>query len=428
MAASIGAACSGGSDDTEAQPSVSDPTALAQQAATAVAEAEAAPPTPSPTPAPENAIKVGVLLDVGSVTGEVRDPGNVMSPLDRPAAIAFEAAVDAINDSGGLLGRPVTLLKADTTSRLSVIDRESKRMIEAGVELLVVTCEFDFARPAIERAEEAGVLVISPCAGETGWATGDAGALAFSMVPSPDTYGRAMANYVWDQGFRNVSVVSDATAPEASEECDAFRSEWSELGGSLAYSQAFSLRAAERLDETPQIGAIGNGDAIVVCAFKIIGIELMLQMRLLDFKMPMFASPSLDTGNWLPLDIATAAEGAADLGEFRLFSLASVWGDDPSPRMAPAIDQYISAQAIPPNSGRFVVGSDLAQVWSTAVTETGTTEADAVARAIRAMNDVDVVSGTLSFRGSQAPVARDLRVLRHQNGTYVFEALVTATK
>ena len=421
----MAASCSSGSGEgtTDAEPTAS---------ATATPEPNEALgdnlPTPTPAPPPANAIKVGVLLDVGNLEVENRDPGNVMSPLDRPAAIAVEAAIEALDDAGGLLGRPVSVQSVDTTSRLSVIDREAGRMIDDGVDLLVVTCEFDFAKPAIDRAEEAGILVISPCAGETGWATGDAGRLAFSRVPSPDTYGRAMAGYAWDQGFRTAAVLSDGTAPEATEECDAFRDEWRTLGGSFSFDQSFGLRAAEALDENPDVAQVGDADVIVVCAFRIIGFELMLQLRLLGIETIMLASPSLDTGNWLPLDIANAAEGAADLGDFRLFTLASVWGDDPSPKMQAAIDQYFESQDITPNSGRFVVGADLVDVWAAAVRSAGSVDGTDVAGEIRRMRDIETVSGALSFAGDQAPMSRELRVMRHNNGTYVFEQLVTAER
>ena len=416
------AACSGGGGLNEA----AEPTA--SEVAPTVDDVETVPSTPTPEPPPANAIKVGVLLDVGNLDVENRDPGNVMSPLDRQPGISFEVAMQAINDSGGLLGRPVSIMAVDTTSRLSVIASAAEDMVEAGVDLIVVTCEFDFAQPAIEVAEAAGVLVISPCASESGWATGDAGSLAFSMVATPGTHGAAMADYAWDEGYRNVALLTDSTAPEAGQECDAFNARWLELGGSFAFRESFSLRGAESLDELPTVGALRDAEAAVLCAFPTIGLELIAGVRLLGMEAPILASPSLDSGTWLPIDIAQATDGDVDLGDFRMFTLSSVWGDDPSPAMPAAIDGFFAAQATTPSSGRFVLGADLADIWALAVEQAGTPEGSAVAQEIRAMRNVETVSGSLSFAGSQAPTARELRVMRHQNGVLIFEQLVTAER
>lgn len=419
LVAFVATGCSGGADTEggdDASPAIQTPTGEEL--------VETSPPTPTPTPPPDNAIQVGVLLDVGNRDPAVLDAGNLMSPLDLPAAIAFEAAISAINDSGGVLGRPVSIEVVDTTSRLSVIDKAAAEMIDDGVDLLVVTCELDFARPAIDRAAPADVLVISPCASEPDWSTGEVGALAFSMVPSADVYGSLMADYAWEAGFRDVTILADATAPEARVECDGFETRWSELGGTVAFRQGFNLRSAQALAEDPDADRLVAVDAAVLCAFPTIGLELIIGARRLGLEAPILASPSLDSGTWLPIDVTDASGGAAAIGDFRMFTLASVWGDDPSPALVDAINGYIALQATTPSSGRFVVGADLADLWAAAVESASATDGMLVAEELRGFSNVETVSGTVSFDGQQAPSRRQLRVMRHDNGALVFERLV----
>ena len=410
VAALLASACSGGGgEEAEDATPTTVPTATNEL-----------PPTPTPVPIPDNAIRVGVLLDTGSQDEGGVDAGNVMSVLDRAPGVAFEAQIQAINDAGGLLGRPIAVIKVDTTSRRSVIDRAARNMIDAGVDLIVVTCEFDFAEPAIVRAEEAGVLVMSPCAAETGWTTGAAGDLAFSMVPPVQTYGVAMADYMWDQGYRNVAVMSDQSAPEARAECAAFAQRWRELGGTFQYSESFTLRAADDLDDNLQVRRARDADAIAFCAFSIIGQMLLggdsdvAGIRAMNIDVPIVAGPSFDTGTWLPLDFP-------GLGVFRLLALSSVHGDDPVPAITPAIDGFTAIDTARPQSGRFVLGADLADLWAQAVVAVGTTDGTTVAAELRAMRDVDTISGQITFGGFQAPQSRQLRVLRHSNGRLVFE-------
>lgn len=415
VAAIVASACSGGGGgEAEAATPTAVPTVANQL-----------PPTPTPVPIPDNAIRVGVLLDTGSQDASGVDPGNIMSGLDRAPGVAFQAQIEAINEAGGLLGRPIAIIQVDSTSRRSVIDRAAEDMIDAGVDLIVVTCEFDFAEPAIQRAEEAGVLVISPCAAETGWTSGAAGELAFSMVPPVQTYGLAMADYMWDQGYRNVAVVSDQSAPEARAECGAFAERWRELGGTFQYSEAFTLRAADNLDDNAQVRRAADADAIAFCAFSIIGRRLLgadpdvSGIRAMNIDVPIVAGPSFDTGTWLPLDFP-------GLGVFRLLALSSVHGDDPVPAVATAIDGFTAIDTARPQSGRFVLGADVADLWAQAVVAAGTTDGRAVAEALRAMRAVETISGSITFGGSQAPESRQLRVLRHSNGRLVFEEFLEA--
>lgn len=414
-------ACSGGGpDEPEAQTVVETPTAQA-------GVANVLPPTPTPEPIPDNAIKVGVLLDTGGRDETGIDPGNVMSVLDRAPGVALQAQIDAINATGGVLGRPVSLIRIDTTSRLSVIDDAAADLIAAGVDMLVVTCEFDFAAPAIERADQAGVLVLSPCASESGWTTGQAGELAFSMVPPVATYGIAMADYMWAQGHREVAVIADQSAPEARAECNAFGDRWRDLGGTFVYSESFTLRAADDLENNTEIRRARDADAIAFCAFSIIGEKLLGAdpdvpgIRSMNIDVPIVAGPSFDTGTWLPLDFP-------GLGVFRQLALASVHGDDPSPLVGAAMEGFARIDNANPQSGRFVLGADLADLWAQAVERAGTTDGTEVARELRAMVDVATVSGAVTFGGGQAPESRELRILRHSNGRLVYEETIEATQ
>ena len=70
----------------------------------------------------------------------------------------------------------------------------------------------------------------------------------------------------------------------------------------------------------------------------------------------------------------------------------------------------MSIDGVPPASGRFVLGADLAKLWIYAVNE-GTSNSLAVADQIKSIETFDAVSGPISFGGTQAVLRRVLRVL-----------------
>ena len=82
---------------------------------------------------------------------------------------------------------------------------------------------------------------------------------------------------------------------------------------------------------------------------------------------------------------------------------------------------FVSIDGVPPASGRFVLGADLAKLWVYAVTEAGTSNSLAVADQIKSIDTFDAVSGPISFGGTQAVLRRVLRVLEQIEGDMVYQ-------
>jgi hypothetical protein len=213
-----------------------------------LAEADAGEIADESAPVEGEPVLIGVLLD----------NSNVMAGTDRQPGVAFVAAIERLAAEGGLDGRPVEVRWVNTTSRMSVIDEEAANLLEAGADLLVVTCELDFARPAVDRAVEAGVLVVSLCGPEPAWGNGELGSTAFSMMPAVEELGAIMAEHVWTEGHREISIVIDETAPEPQAECRGFRERWEALGGRVATAIPVNLVTAGPSPRMPVASTISR--------------------------------------------------------------------------------------------------------------------------------------------------------------------------
>ena len=122
----------------------------------------------------------------------------------------------------------------------------------------------------------------------------------------------------------------------------------------------------------------------------------------------------MDSAAFRPLDVS-------GIGDFRLLSFASTSNDDPFPEVRNAAVNFVSIDGVPPASGRFVLGADLAKLWVYAVTEAGTSNSLAVADQIKSIDTFDAVSGPISFGGTQAVLRRVLRVLEQIEGDMVYQ-------
>lgn len=348
------------------------------------------------------------------VVGVIIDEENLMSPHDRQPGVAFVGAMNQLNETGGILGKQVTVLRVNSESRLSVVDNAAKKLIEAGAQLLVVTCELDYASPAIRRAKEAEVLVISPCATETEWSTGSVDTLAFSMTTQSQKYGLELANLLWEEGKRTVGVLWDNSTPETIQECSAFKSRWRALGGRTTIDKAINMVTATDIINAGDRARTLDADSIVLCSFNRVGTLALQRIRGAGWLTPVIAGLTMDSAAFRPLDVS-------GIGDFRLLSFASTSNDDPYPEVRDAAVNFVSVDGVPPASGRFVLGADLAKLWIYAVNQVGTTNSSTVAEEIKSITIFDAVSGPISFNGTQSVLRRVLRVLEQDDGEMIFQ-------
>ena len=348
------------------------------------------------------------------VVGVIIDEENLMSPHDRQPGVAFVGAMNQLNETGGILGKQVTVLRVNSESRLSVVDNAAKKLIEAGAQLLVVTCELDYASPAIRRAKEAEVLVISPCATETEWSTGSVDTLAFSMTTQSQKYGLELANLLWEEGKRTVGVLWDNSTPETIQECSAFKSRWRALGGRTTIDKAINMVTATDIINAGDRARTLDADSIVLCSFNRVGTLALQRIRGAGWLTPVIAGLTMDSAAFRPLDVS-------GIGDFRLLSFASTSNDDPYPEVRDAVVNFVSVDGVPPASGRFVLGADLAKLWIYAVNQVGTTKSSTVAEEIKSITIFDAVSGPISFNGTQSVLRRVLRVLEQDDGEMIFQ-------
>ena len=355
----------------------------------------------------EDVIRVGVIID----------EENIMSSYDRQPGVAFVGMIEEYNRQGGLLGKRIEVLRENGESRLSVTDGAAEKLIKSGVQLLVVTCELDFAAPAVRQAKEAEVLLISPCASEEDWGLGEVDTLAFSMVTRPKAYGAQLADHLWGEGDRTAAIFWDDTVPETIQECIAFRDRWRNLGGTSTVESAVNMVTAPSvIGPADRLGSL-DVDAIAVCATNRVGVLTLQLIRGAGWLTPIVAGPSLDSASFFTSDIP-------NLGDFRMVSFAGTRGDDPYVGANQAAVYFQNIDGIPPASGRFILGADLAELWFQAVNFAGTTDSRVVAETIKSFESFNVPSGLIKFEGTQAVTKRTLRILRNVGGYMVFESLI----
>jgi hypothetical protein len=103
------------------------------------------------------ATAAGKPLVIGVATAQT----GFLSAFDAPAVSGALIAVDDINKAGGVLGRQLRVVRADTKSNINLGAQAGLSVLSKGADVMLVTLDFNYGGPAAREAQKAGVVAIS---------------------------------------------------------------------------------------------------------------------------------------------------------------------------------------------------------------------------------------------------------------------------
>ena len=395
----VAAAC-GSSEDT-----TTTTAAAAATTTTTVPET-----TTTTAPAPPDPIIIGAAVDL---TAD-------MSFFDGPAIAAAQIKIDEINAAGGVNGQQIELRVIDTELDPDQTQAATLDLIEGGAEILLVTCDVDFATPAITEGINAGILTVASCIGTDQMGPnrfGEAGRLAFSLGNVAQDEGAAMAEFAFDKGKRKAALVTDNLLVYFQDIVEAFKVRWLELGGEIVAEESFTS-----FDGTIEsvVTAIDGTDADIIAvssAFADLPATFTASLRALGNETTIICSWACDGASWVP-------EG---LNNFYYVTFASVFGDDPDSAVN-ELEEAVEAAAGFTGTGGFVTGASAIEAIVTAIEQTGGTVGSELATAFEAFDGLPTISGSISFSPEQHTVfGRAYRVITITDGVNTFDSLWEAS-
>ena len=343
------------------------------------------------------------------VIGAAVDLTGQMAPFDGPAVTAAEIQVGKINEEGGVNGRELELRVIDHQLDPERTKSAAIELIDGGADVLLVTCDVDFATPAVQEAITRGVLAVAPCIGTDQMGPerfGDQGKLAFSIGNVAPDEGAAMAEYAIDQGWMRAATATDTVIVYFQDVVKAFADRYTELGGEIVVEESWTQG-----DGTIQnvVSALDNANVDVIAtstAFDDMP-AMVGGLRSLGNDTPIICGWSCDGNYWLP-------EGTDN---FYVVTYASVFCDDPSDEVKELI-AAMEEQDQAPGTGGFVTGAAAVDAIAAAVEETGGTEGEALADAFEGFDGLETISGAISFSEEFHSVfGREYRLMQVQDGT-----------
>lgn len=366
-------------------------------------------PAAEPTPAPEE--EEAVADEEPILIGAAVDLTAFMAPFDGPAITAAQIKIEEINAEGGVNGRPIEFQVLDT--QLDPEDTQSSaiELLDRGAVALLVTCDVDFATPAVQEALGRDVLAVAPCIGTDQMGPerfGEQGELAFSFGNVAQDEGAVMAEFAVDQGWMSAAIARDNLIVYFQDVVDAFQVRYEELGGTVEIREQW----------TNGDGTIGS----VVSSIANSGVDVIVTSTAFD-DLPAMADGIRSLGDDTPMLCSWSCDGAfwvpEGLSEFYFVTFASVFGDDPSDAVNDLIAQMEAETGQPPVTGGFITGAAAIEAIVAGIEETGSTAGPDLASFLENLTDFPTLTGPISFSEDFHTVfGREYRVIQIQDGQH----------
>lgn len=166
------------------------------------------------------------------VVGFANAKSGWLEAYDTPARRAALVAIDELNAKGGLLGRKIRTVEADTKTDRAQSAKAGLEVLDAGADLVVVSCDYDFGAPAALEAQKRGKVSFFLCAEDVKAGIQGVGKLSFSSSVLGAVQGATMAE--WSHAKRNVRsafVLLDSSIEYDKGLCTGFDWMFAQLAG-----------------------------------------------------------------------------------------------------------------------------------------------------------------------------------------------------
>jgi branched-chain amino acid transport system substrate-binding protein len=359
------------------------------------------------------AAKPIIIGVVGGFTG-------FMSPFDTPPYQSMQLAVADINAKGGVLGRPLKLITADSKSDKVRAGTAALELINKGAVFITAPCDFDFGGAASLEAQNHKIVGMSPCAGTVQFGVQGIGPYAYTMGLSAASVMTAQAEWAYQvKKWRKAYVLVDDFILYQKQQAKAFEARWKRLGGTVVGVDHFVNSDPSIASQIAKIKSLSNKpDVLVVPSLPPGGVSALRQIRAAGITLPILGGVGFDGLYW--------QQGVPGLSNFYGGAYADLTGHDPNPKVN-QLRQRLTAKfgAKGTRNGSFwLAGYSTIEAFKIAAEKAGTTDGTKLKAALDSFRSVPLLIGPTTFTPSlHIALDRPVRLIQIQKGKVGFVRL-----
>lgn len=342
----------------------------------------------------------GEPLIIGAVIAET----GFMAQYDMPAWETAKMAIDDLNagrlailnsTEPGLLGRPVQFVVRDYRTDRDLAPTSAQEVIDAGAELLIASCDFDFGSPAALVAQDNNIVAMALCAGSPRFGPEGGLDLGFSAGSVAEATSAAVSEWAFEtMGWKTAYLLNDPVLQVDTDWSAGFNTRFTELAGAGAIIGTDTFRnndANINAQITTLRGLETPPDVIVLTSFPPGGATAARQIRAAGIDIPIIMNDAMDGSTWWD------TVPPEDRTQIYIAVRGDYFGNDPDQRINDLTARYQEALGEFPPSSLFVDGYGTIEMLALAVQIAGTTDGEAVAAALETFRAVPRIAGPATF-------------------------------
>ncbi|MGH6719510.1 MAG: ABC transporter substrate-binding protein [Alphaproteobacteria bacterium] len=344
-----------------------------------------------------------------------------MAAYDGPPLNGAVLAIEEFNAQGGILGKPIRAVVADTKTDTVEGAKAAAEVIDQGAQFMAVSCDYDMGAPAATVANDHGMIAISFCASDAKMGVQGIGPYVFSLEIFGQGEGAVAAAYAWKRGWRKAYALLDASIEYNKSVCDGFLEYWAKLGGEVVGADTFMQEdpsiASQITRYKEAAAANGEPEVLALCSYVPGATSAIRQIRAAGINAAILGGDSMDGDYWV--------EGVPGLNDHYAVTFGSKWGDDPDANINAFFDRY-RARFGEPESSFPLNGYSFVQAIKTAAERAGSLETAAVLAELNKFTKEPLLWGATTYTPEiHIDLIHPMTVVQIQNGKGSFADRIT---
>lgn len=321
----------------------------------------------------------------------------ILEPFDTPTWNGVKLFIDRQNEAGGIDGRKLEMVEADTTSDPQGSRLAALEVMDKGADITFHACNYDMGAPGGQAASAEGVIAWSLCAGNPLWGVQAIGPTAYTRGVLTYAEGDVDARFAAENLGTRAYVVCDTWLDFNIQVCDGFKDAAERYGIEIVQSTNINTMQDENVASlVTDISNADEVDVIFLAAGPPTSSAIVRQIRGAGVDVPLLM-PSANYGRFW-------SEALPGVNDVYVSASAHTWGDtegasggDPRSEVNELVDAYIEEFGHNPDSTNFLEGYVAMEVLAEAIEATGTTDGLTLSKWIDEKGTFETALGTVTF-------------------------------
>ncbi len=334
---------------------------------------------------------------------------------DQPSLAGFKMAIDEINAKGGLGGKyKVTLDIKDTRTDTAATVQAAQELVAAGVKVLITPCDADPSIAAGQISQPAQIPTLTFC-GTTPTITDAVGDYMFGTYPADNGQAALLADHAIKKGYKSAYILKSPDSAYTLRLPEYFVEVFTKKGGTLVGEGTYTMGQQDFAAEVTKIKALNpQPDVIMTAAYEPDFPAFLQQLRGAGITAPVLGSDGIDSPT-------TTGLGAIANGIVHTTAGFPVEGS----KLAAFYEKFKAATGAAPETVYVATGYEIPYILDAAVAAAGSVDGPALRDALANLKDVEVLTGKVTYAGTNRMPSRDITLVEIQDGKR--NLVITAT-